>query len=646
MLNPSRLTGINSLLRTLILTLFFLVTFKSNFANELNLSYSSIPQALLQNANAVVRFHNTDFSIYSAQKASVKVNYAITIINETAQNNAVFQEFYNQFIKISNIRITMYDKDGTRVEKMDRQKLIDLSAISGFSTYEDNRVLIYIPRYKTLPYTVEFSYEINLSGILDYPDIYLFQKYNTSLEKASVTVTAPDSLGFRYLSRNVNAESKLQSWNGEQILMWETELIPAITEEPFSPPLLERIPVLMLAPNTFKIKSFNGNSESWKDFGKWFDDLSKGRDNLNAEATEKIRNLVLETDDTIKIIKTLYQYMQNKTRYASIQIGIGGWQPADANDVDRLGYGDCKALSNYMKAILKAVNIDSHITLVNAGRDKTRMVTEFPANQFNHAILCVPLKTDTFWLECTSPQYPAGFIGTFTDDREVLVITENGGHVRRTKSYSIDENLQTRKCEVKVLNEESADVSISTKYQGIFYDEMQRTMNLDDIDKKKEIEKNFKSLNYKLETFQFTDKQSPVPEIGEKIEMKLNNLINQAGEFMIFVPNQFTRQDPLARTIKKRNSDIWINHGYTQTDTVNYVLSENLVFKEISQNNSFKCIFGEYSFKTEILDNKLQYIRKFTLSKGVYPKDSYGEFVDFFNQVSKNDNVKIRVKLK
>jgi hypothetical protein len=207
MLNPSRLTGINSLLRTLILTLFFLVTFKSNFANELNLSYSSIPQALLQNANAVVRFHNTDFSIYSAQKASVKVNYAITIINETAQNNAVFQEFYNQFIKISNIRITMYDKDGTRVEKMDRQKLIDLSAISGFSTYEDNRVLIYIPRYKTLPYTVEFSYEINLSGILDYPDIYLFQKYNTSLEKASVTVTAPDSLGFRYLSRNVNAES-------------------------------------------------------------------------------------------------------------------------------------------------------------------------------------------------------------------------------------------------------------------------------------------------------------------------------------------------------------------------------------------------------------------------------------------------------
>jgi hypothetical protein len=600
----------------------------------------------LQNANSVVRFHTNDFRIHSVQKATIKINYAITILNESSHNDAVFQEFYNQFINISNVRITVYDKDGTRVEKMDRQKLIDLSAISGFSTYEDSRVLIYIPRYKTLPYTVEFSYEMNLSGILDYPDIYLIQKYNTALEKASVTVTAPDSLGFRYLSENVNAESKLQSRNGEQILTWQTELIPAITEEPFSPPLSERIPVLMLAPNTFKIKGFNGNSESWKDFGKWFYDLSEGRDNLNTVATEKIRNLVSETDDTLKIIKILYQYMQNRTRYASIQIGIGGWQPADANDVDRLGYGDCKALSNYMKAILKAVNIDSHITLVNAGRDNARMKTGFPANQFNHAILCVPIKTDTLWLECTSQQFPAGFIGTFTDDRDVLVITEKGGHVRRTKSYGYEENLKVRKCVIKVLNEESAEVSIVTQYQGIFYDEMQRIMNLDDIDKKKEIEQNFKSLNFKLGTFQFTDKHYPVPEIGEKIELKLNNLIIPAGEFMIFAPNQFTRQEPLARTVKKRNSDIWINHGYTQTDTVKYVLPEGLIFYESAVNDSVQNTFGAYSFKTEILDNKLQYVRNFTLSKGVYPKESYGEFVDFFNQISKNDNVKIRVKRK
>lgn len=643
MLNPSRLAGINSVLITYILTLFLLGAAKSNSANELNLSYSSIPQALLQNANAVVRFHHTDFRIYSAQKASMKVNYAITIINESAQNNAVFQEFYNQFIKISNVKIEVFDKDGTRVEKMDRQKLTDLSAISGFSTYEDNRVLIYIPRYKTLPYTVEFSFDINLSGILDYPDIYFFQQCNTSLEKAKVTVTAPDSIGFRYLSRNVSANSKTFHQNNERILTWDAELIPAFTDEPFSPLLSERIPVLMLAPNSFKLKGFNGNSESWRDFGKWFNDLSKGRDNLNFGTSDKIRNLVSEIGDTVKIIQTLYKYMQNRTRYASIQIGIGGWQPADANDVERLGYGDCKALSNYMKAILKSVNIKSFITLVNAGENKAKMITEFPANQFNHAILCVPLQHDTIWLECTSQHFPAGFLGTFTDDRDVLLITDNGGLIRHTKSYK-NENLQSRKCDIQILNDGSANVLISTKYFGIFYDKMQRIIQNDDNDKVKEIEQKLKQLSFKLENFNFTENHADVPEIHEKIGIKIYNLLSPAGDFMIFAPNQFTKQEPIARTIRKRESDIWINHGYTETDTISYLLPENVIFIEPSLNNSFTNIFGEYSFNTEIQGNKLFYIRKFTLLNGVYPKESFDDLVDFYNRISKTDNLKLRVK--
>lgn len=643
MLNPLRLTGVSSLLVTCILTLFLLVSFKSNFANELNLSYSTIPQALLQNANAVVRFHHTDFRIYSTQKASVKVNYAITILNESAQNYAVFQEYYNQFIKISNVKIEVFDKDGTRVEKMDRQKLIDLSAISGFSTYEDNRVLIYIPRYKTLPYTVEFSFDINLSGILDYPDIYFFQQYNTSLEKAKVTVTAPDSIGFRYLSRNVSAKSKSFIQNNERILTWEAELIPAFTDEPFSPPISERIPVLMLAPNSFKLKGFKGNSESWRDFGKWFYDLSEGRDKLNDTATQKIKDLVSEIGDTVKIIQTLYKYMQNRTRYASIQIGIGGWQPADANDVDRLGYGDCKALSNYMKAILKSVNINSFITLVNAGENKAKMITEFPANQFNHAILCVPLQQDTIWLECTSQHFPAGFLGTFTDDRDVLLITDNGGLIRQTKSYK-NQNLQLRKCDIQILNDGSAEVLISTKYFGIFYDKMQRIIQKDDTDKVKEIEHKFKPLNFNLENFNFTEHHSVDPEIHEKIGIKINNLMSPAGDFMIFAPNQFTKQEPVSRTIRNRESDIWINHGYTETDTISYILPDNMIFIEPALNNSFASIFGKYSFNTEMQENKLFYIRKFTLLNGVYPKESFDELVDFFNHIAKTDNLKLRVK--
>jgi hypothetical protein len=49
--------------------------------------------------------------------------------------------------------------------------------------------------------------------------------------------------------------------------------------------------------------------------------------------------------------KLIYDYVQQKSRYVSIQVGIGGWKPMDASDVDRLGYGDCKGLTNYTKAL-------------------------------------------------------------------------------------------------------------------------------------------------------------------------------------------------------------------------------------------------------------------------------------------------------
>lgn len=53
--------------------------------------------------------------------------------------------------------------------------------------------------------------------------------------------------------------------------------------------------------------------------------------------------------------------MQQNTRYISIQLGIGGWQPFDAEYVAQKKYGDCKALTNYMFSLLKEAALDQFI---------------------------------------------------------------------------------------------------------------------------------------------------------------------------------------------------------------------------------------------------------------------------------------------
>src|SRR3546814_20146460 len=60
--------------------------------------------------------------------------------------------------------------------------------------------------------------------------------------------------------------------------------------------------------------------------------------------------LVSDADSDREKAARIYHYMQQKNRYVSIQVGIGGLQPMFAEEVDRLSYGDCKGLANYTRS--------------------------------------------------------------------------------------------------------------------------------------------------------------------------------------------------------------------------------------------------------------------------------------------------------
>jgi transglutaminase-like putative cysteine protease len=108
----------------------------------------------------------------------------------------------------------------------------------------------------------------------------------------------------------------------------------------------------------------------------------------------EIQQITANCKTPLEKMEKIYGLLQQKTRYISVQLGIGGWQPFDATYVAEKGYGDCKALSNFTKAMLEVVGIPSYYTIIRAGENATEINPAFPANQFNHAILCVPLPKD------------------------------------------------------------------------------------------------------------------------------------------------------------------------------------------------------------------------------------------------------------
>ncbi len=624
---------------------FLLINFAAGVAGQ-DLSSQGIPDDMRNGSKAVIRYRKTNFEIISVGKARLQVDYAMTILNESGIDNAKLILFYDKFSRISGVRGTIYNSEGRKVERIDKDKILDRSAISGYSIYEDNRVIYFSPEYRTVPFTVEYSYEIVYNGILDYPDYFLVNDYDIAVENAVFTITANADEKLRYLEKNIGETCNITKDKSKINYNWTFSHISPVRHEILSPPVLDFIPSILIAPNNFELKNQSGNAESWENFGKWIYELTRDRDQLSDETVKKIRDLAGSVSDPYEKISLIYQYFQNKTRYASIQIGLGGWQPFDAETVDRLSYGDCKALSNYMQALLSAADIPSYYTLVKAGANASDIVTDFPSNQFNHVIINVPIVEDTLWLECTNQNIPMGYLGTFTDDRSVLIITENGGILGHTCTYDENDNVRSRVCFVTIEDNGSGVTKLTSRYQGIYYDEMVGIYRSDDQDKKKAIEKKIPAGNFSLHSFHLDEYPDRIPAITEELELTLQQLGVNVNDMMLFQPNQFSRIDPPAQSFILRKNPMDIRRSVTECDTVYYSFPDNFTFEGSHLDEKISSEFGEYHASTAMIGNKLCYSRQLVLHKGKYSADRYYDYVDFMDKIAYADSKKVALKPK
>src|SRR5690606_16757883 len=219
-------------------------------------------------------------------------------------------------------------------------------------------------------------------------------------------------------------------------------------------------------------QGIKGSFSNWEEYGKWiYEALLKDRRELPDGTVQTVKRLTESIDDPKEKAKKIYEYMQQKTRYVSIQIGIGGYQPFLASDVDRTSYGDCKALVNYTQGLLDVVGIKSHYVVVAAGDKKKDAIPEFASmNQVNHAILSIPFEVDTVWVDCTSKVNPFGFLGTFTDDRLAVACTPDGGKLVRTPKFDAQTSQQVRAASFKLDSLGAIAGTMETVFDGWQYD--------------------------------------------------------------------------------------------------------------------------------------------------------------------------------
>lgn len=626
--------------------LFLIAAGLSASAADAPYAVKNIKPELLKNANVVKRMEEIRFEIYSTTHTVMNYKYAFTVLNENGEHMANFTEWYDKLRQINSIEGKLYDASGKQIKSLKAKDIKDLSGVDNISLMDDNRYKQHNFFHKVYPYTVEYEVEVKYNNTFYFPSWITQEDENLSVESTSYSLTCPADYQFRYKQLNYKGEPQQTTAKNKKTYTWSLANVPAIKKEFASPRWQEITTMLSVAPTHFELEGYKGNMSTWKEFGLFLYNLQKDRYTLPAAIKQKVKEMTAGLSDKEKI-KLLYNFMQQNTRYISIQLGLGGWQPFPAEYVAQKGYGDCKALSNYMYSLLKEVNIKSYYTLIKAGSQDHYMMEDFPSNQFNHAILCVPMANDTLWLECTSQTAPAGYMGDFTGNRKALLVDENGGVLVNTPSYGLKDNKQLRTIKGTIDAEGNLKVKASTQYAAIQQDYYHDLINHYSKDKIKEaLQENLQFATYHVNDFKYTERKNEQPTITEDLDIDVSGFATITGKRMFIMPNLLNRSTWKPSNEDKRVTDICFYYAYTDVDTVMIEIPEGYAPESLPAPVSIKSKFGTYKSEIKIVDRQLMYTRVNEKFAGRFPASDYAEMVTYFNSINKADFAQAVLKKK
>jgi hypothetical protein len=606
---------------------------------------SVIPEALLKNAGAVVREDQYDLEISSIRNSRLSRKYVVTIFKQNFVDMGRQVIGYDKFRKIRNISCVVYNAAGDKVKSLANDKILDVTAISGYSLFEDSRVKVVDPDYALFPFTVVIEWEEVYEGSLSYPSWAPYSDYQVSVQHSGLKVKLESTMKpLRYLEMYGAPACVKSSAEQMNIYEWNLNNLPAIKSEPYSGGIDDYTPAVYLAPSDFTMDSYDGNSESWENFGKWNLELQKGRDGLSPETVNKIKELVKNETSEREKIRLIYRYMQQKVRYVNLALGIGGWQPMDAARTDQVSYGDCKGLSFYMKSLLNIVEIPSLYTIVRASSNANPIFSDFPSNQFNHIILCVPVENDTIWLECTSQRIPFDYLGSFTDDRDALLVTENGGKLVLTPVYGLNDNISNTRIDAVLDTEGNISASVKANHHGLFYDNMDDVIGMDEHDRKEFLMESISLPGIELKSYSYTSVPDQ-PIINQQIAFDVRKYSNVINKQIILRPNILNRVTEAPETVANRKSRLQLRRDWQENDTISISIPASAKIGSLPKDVDLKSDFGEYHTKYIQVGNKLLYIRTLIRKKGNFEPARYAEFVTYMDKIRKADDLKLPVIL-
>jgi hypothetical protein len=581
--------------------------------------------------NILILDHNTNVSL--EKDKLIEENFFLIQINDAASNwISEVSISFNENEELDILEAQIMDLHGNVLRKIKNKEITTLNDRSIGTFYSDYFVKEFDLKWNQYPYLIKYRYkrtsENYISLVKWTPNYWL----KIPVKKASLTVTLPSDL--KHYMDYSDDNLSFTSIEAENIttLQWKAENIKIEKEEEMCPELIELAPHVFIIPHRF-FYGLEGYADSWASFGVWLSGLALGADQITDSEKQVVDQLLKGIKDPYKKIEILYHYLQDNTRYINISLGIGGLKPYPASYVCEKKYGDCKALTNYMQALLKYAGIESFYTIIYAGDKPVRINPDLVSNQFNHVILCVPLDGDTIWLENTSSYMPFNHLGTFTQGRYALLVNDSLSSLVKTPSLNINDVEEFSEFEVNINLQGMGNMTANMNLRSDPYETL-LTLHKAGVTKEKEkyIKKIIPFKNFELESWDIELRHRDSLNIYLKADLKIKNQILSLGKYFSVVgPNSIVPklEKPENRNYPVRISyptfkNYHIRYNIENPDKLDFILPEKI---EIDSPYGF--------FSQESYMNNEQVVQEFSfkLHTGEYTIKDYNLFFNFIKSV-------------
>ena len=568
-------------------------------------------------------------------RATYSHSYTIMIPDKAHERYALFSCYVNNGrTKLKSFSGEVSEGSG----KPRKLKRSDLEYTEYSEGLADSYGTYYLsPTINSYPATVTYSYEISYSdAVLSMtPFEPLPFASGVSLGSATYTLKVPSSDCFSYRTLNMpGIEPERSETSGGVTYKWTVSNLPAGVMESNSPPVEERLRAVLFTPSEFSYEGNTGSGESWRSIGDWLESLTVGLPGPSEELQDKVKALTEGCSTDLEKIRRIYRYLGETTRYVSIQLGLGGLRPLDPGFVFKNKFGDCKALSWYMKSMLDCCGIPSDYVVINMGADA--LVPDFPSlATTNHAILSIPVQGDTLWVECTDPEVPLGYVHSGIAGNHALVVKKGGSYVTRLPCPDSSENTDTIRAVVTLNADGGAQAFVEQTVGGYNWEPFHALTKVSSDKRADFVKDRLMVPMVKVSNLTVNDFPGAKPHCSISFEASASTYASRTG-MRLFVPADPFRSYP-DRTTRARNNDLYFKTGWEDVDIITIKIPEGFDVEAGARDFVFDNKFGHIEYNMTPREDAGEVMLKLSVrhNPGRFPKQDYEEYRVFRKNIEK-----------